>query len=316
MKRRSSTFNPGPVSLPLLAALLTLASPCARGEVLTLIPVADTTLSQTYPENNFGAMPFFNSGTTQNSNLNRGLLKFDLAGALPPNSTIQSAALTLEVVWVPNEDFPSARFNLHRMLRPWGEGTKLNAPEGGLGQGSPATTNEATWTHRFAFTPEIWSQPGARAPDDFTSVISSGVTVGGMDQSPYTIPGASGLVADLQHWLDQPEENHGWVLLCQQEATKFTARRFGSREDEFNAPRLEVSFLVRPRIEATGQTVGQSSFAFTTRAGQSYAVEFKDALDSGDWQLLTNFGQILEATNVYWSDAASSTQRFYRILTQ
>ncbi|MDW8308191.1 MAG: DNRLRE domain-containing protein, partial [Verrucomicrobiales bacterium] len=126
---------------------VTLGSPAAT---LTLLPDADTMLSEYFPENNFGAMPFANSGSTRMLTRNRALFRFDVAGHLPAGARIRSASLILEVVGQPAEPFASGRFNLHRLLKPWGEGTKTNAPGGGAGQGSPATAGEATWTHRFA----------------------------------------------------------------------------------------------------------------------------------------------------------------------
>jgi hypothetical protein len=278
-----------------------------------LAPIADTTLSERYPENNFGAMLSFNSGTTQNSNYNRGLLRFDLAGALPPGAQIISATLTLEVVGEPNEEFPEARFNLHRLLVPWGEGNKTNPPFGGLGVGSPATADEATWTHRFAFTTNTWSQPGATAPVDYVSTISSGVTLGGVDQSPYTIPNTAQLVADLQLWLDQPATNHGWALVCQQETVKFTARRFASREDPENAPELEIHYLASPNLKISQTNAVEIQLTFAAEADHSYTVSYRHALSSGSWFPLTNLTAAATNYAAVVIDSASSTQRFYRV---
>src|SRR5437016_13689727 len=84
----------------------------------TLLPVADTTLSENYPSNNFGGMAFVNSGTTQNSNYNRALFKFDIAGTVPGGSRITSARLILEVTHVPSCGYAFADFGLHRLLVP------------------------------------------------------------------------------------------------------------------------------------------------------------------------------------------------------
>jgi hypothetical protein len=298
-------------------AVLMLAGTLFNGLAATvvLVPVADTTLSERYPENNFGAMTFFNSGTTQNSNYNRGLLRFDIASALPSAAKIQNATLTLEVTGEPNEEFPSARFNLHRLLVPWGEGNKTNPPFGGLGQGSPATADEATWTHRFAFSPNTWTQPGATAPGDFVSASSAGVTVGGVDQSPYTILNTVALVADLQAWLDHPTTNHGWALLCQQETTKFTARRFASREDPENAPKLAINYLIAPQIQQIQKNGSQVSLHFLARAEQNYEIQFRNSLTDGDWQSLTGVGPFPQDTQIEVVDNPPTPQRFYQIRT-
>jgi hypothetical protein len=301
----------------LALAVLMFSGTLFTGSAATvvLVPVADTTLSERYPENNFGAMTFFNSGTTQNSNYNRGLLRFDVAAALPADAKIVSATLTVEVVGEPNEEFPSARFNLHRMLVPWGEGTKTNPPFGGLGQGSPATSGEATWTHRLALTTNSWTQPGAASGIDFVSASSAGVTIGGVDQSPYTILNTAALVADLQLWRDHPPTNHGWVLLCQQETTKFTARRFGSREDSENAPQLVITYLIAPQIQQIQKNGSQISLHFLARTGQNYEIQFRDSLTEGDWQFLTGVGPFLQDTQVEVVDVPPPPQRFYQIRT-
>jgi hypothetical protein len=300
-------------TLGLLVFVATLLAGSAATVVLT--PVADTTLSERYPENNFGAMTFFNSGTTQNSNYNRGLLRFDVASALPPGAKILNATLTFEIIGEPNEEFPSARFNLHRLLVPWGEGTKTNPPFGGLGQGSPATSGEATWTHRFAFTTNSWAQPGAASGVDFVSTSSAGVTVGGVDQSPYTLLNTAALVGDLQLWVDHPATNFGWALVCQQETTKFTARRFASQEDPENAPRLALTYLLTPQIQQIQKNGSQVALHFLAHAGQNYEIQYRPILNAGTWQPLTSVGPFLQDTQVEVVDVPPPPQRFYQVRT-
>jgi hypothetical protein len=299
----------------LLASLLAFAVFNAFGASVTLSPVADTTLSERYPNNNFGAMTHFNSGTTQNSNYNRGLLRFDVAAALPADAKIISASLLFEITGEPDEEFPSARFNLHRVFVPWGEGDKTNPPFGGLGQGSPATSGEATWTHRFAFTPQTWTQPGGGLGTDFATTASAGVTVGGVDQSPYTILNTAGLVADLQLWLAQPATNFGWALICQQETTKFTARRFAAREDVENAARLAITYLVTPRFQLIQKNGSDVSLHFEAHAGQHYEIQFRNSWTEGDWQPLTTVGPFLQLTPVAVLDSPALPHRFYQIRT-
>lgn len=297
------------------AACLALAALNVFGASVSLLPVADTTLSERYPNNNFGGMTHFNSGTTQNSNYNRGLLRFDVAAALPPEAKIISASLLFEITGEPDEEFPSARFNLHRIFVPWGEGTKTNPPFGGLGQGSPATSGEATWTHRFAFTPQTWTQPGGGLGTDFAATASAGVTVGGVDQSPYTILNTAGLIADLQRWLDQPSTNFGWAIICQQETTKFTARRFASREDVENAARLDITYLVMPHFQQIQKNGSDVSLHFEAHAGQHYEIQFRNSWTEGDWQPLTTVGPFLQLTPVAVLDSPALPHRFYQIRT-
>jgi len=281
---------------------------------LTLAPVADTTLSENYPDHNFGAMSFANSGTTQNYTRNRALFQFDLAGALPHGSKITSASLILEVVGQTTEQPASGRFNLHRVLKPWGEGNKDNAPGGGAGQGSPATTDEATWNDRFAFTTNAWTLPGAAPTSDFVVQVSSGVTVFGVDESPYAIPSSPELVADLQLWLEQPQINFGWLLVCQQEGTAFTARRFGTREDALNAPRLELDFEIIPVIDSAQRLGSEFTISFIAQPGFVYTVEYCDVLSSNNWQPLAYAWTPGDPVRFQVSDTTDGPQRFYRLL--
>jgi hypothetical protein len=56
--------------------------------------------------------------------------------------------------------------------------------------------------------------------------------------------GAS-LTADVQHWLDQPDQDYGWVLLGN-ESTASTVRRFDSRETGTfeNRPTLTIFYSI------------------------------------------------------------------------
>jgi hypothetical protein len=287
--------------------------PCPA-PVVTLAPVADTTLSENYPDNNFGAMPFANSGTTQNYTRNRALFRFDVAGALPAGANITNASLILEVVGQPGESPASGHFNLHRVLRPWGEGNQVNAPGGGSGQGSPATTNEATWHHRFAFTTNLWAQPGAAPTNDFVAQPSSGVTVFGVDQSPYTIPATPLMLADLQLWLRQPGTNFGWLLVCEQEGTAFTARRFGTREDPLNAPRLELDYEILPFIDSAQRIGNEFTLSFLAQPGWFYTVEYRDAPGTNAWQPLAYASTPADPVRFSITDRTDAPQRFYRLV--
>src|SRR6266446_5312407 len=82
--------------------------------------VADTTLSQGYPNNNLGGESFLESGLNDNAEVSRALLEFDIAGNLPANATIQRVTLTLTVAH--SISVNASVFSLHRALQAWGEG--------------------------------------------------------------------------------------------------------------------------------------------------------------------------------------------------
>ena len=189
-------------------------------ETVFLTPVADTALLQAFPSNNFGAPAYFNSGTTQTYLTNRALMKFDLATALPAGAKITFAQLSLEVVGQPVDGDTPSSFQLRRMLRDWGEGTKQGHPPT---LGAPATMGEANWTHRFALTSNEWAAPGGVEGIDFAAANSGEQFVYGISLSPYLFDATTDMLTDLQSWLAHPETNFGWMLLSLSETENFSA---------------------------------------------------------------------------------------------
>jgi hypothetical protein len=285
--------------LPALAVLQT-----------NLPSVADTTLSETYPSNNLGGLAQVNSGVTQNGGRNRGLYRFDIAGSIPAGAKILSADLVLEVELVPSGGVPFADFDLHRVLQPWGEGSGTSA----RGYGAPALTNEADWFDRFAYTTNAWSAPGGAPTNDYTAASSATQTIYGPDNSPYTFGPNAQLAADVQLWLDQPQTNFGWMLICADEVTFWSARRFGSRENTSLPPRLELQYLVPPRIDQAQQVGNQFNLSFLALPGQNYMVLFSASLPATAWQPLANVEPPDVVTRVLVIDPMTTTQRFYRVL--
>ena len=84
--------------------------------------------------------------------LRRGVLAFDIAGTIPVGSTILGVTLSLNMSRTPLST--PYTVELHKLLADWGEETSLASGE--EGDGAPATTNDATWRHRFYDT-IFWS---------------------------------------------------------------------------------------------------------------------------------------------------------------
>lgn len=227
----------------LLAIGLLTAWPAALpAATVTLTPGADATLFEVNPNNSAGGAAFLISGTTQNRTRNRALLWFDIASALPAGAQITGVTLQLECLRRPADGFEPAFFGLHRMLRSWGEGTTIPVNNPG-GLGAPALPGDATWVHANA-PAAPWAEPGGGLGADYASQLSAAAFVYGVGS--YQFEGTQDLVNDVQSWLNQPQSNFGWMLRVQDEDLPFTARRFGSREDPENAPRLTIDFVVVP----------------------------------------------------------------------
>jgi hypothetical protein len=84
--------------------------------------------------------------------------------------------------------------------------------------------------------------PGGQAGLDYVAVPVAITPV--FDVDGYQFGPTPGLTGDVQFWLENPGQNFGWMLICQQENLQFTARRYGSREavPSFNVPRLLIDF--------------------------------------------------------------------------
>ena len=311
---RISDFWLGCGSAALCCLSAFLCPPCSAATA-DITSVADTTLSENYANHNLGGVAFVNSGTTQNLTRNRGLFRFDVAGSIPAGSLITSASLTLEVIKQPADGYTFADFGLYRLLQSWGEGDKTS-PTNGLnpGSGSAATAGEATWFYRYAFT-NAWSAPGAAATNDHVEFPSATQTIYSIGDSPYTFGPSPELTADLQFWLDHPAGNFGWILICQDEASAFTARRFASREDTNRPPHLQIEYLVPPSVDQVSKVGSQFNLSFVAQPGQNYSVQFRDAAASGIWQLLQTVDPQTNLTRVAVADPASAPQRFYRIIS-
>ena len=214
----------------------------ACGNTIALSAVADSTLNQHSPNNNMGAHTRILAGESGQPDARRGLLRFDVAGngaiPIPAGSLITSASLSLNVLSAPQV---GSTFDLFRSLVAWNEGS-------GTGNlGSAANAGESTWNARlYASTnPTLWGAAGGLAGTDYASA-SSGATAVGTSAGTYSWTG-SGLVADVQSWLDSPASNFGWFLISEAESTAFTAAQIGSREaGAGQTPTLTIQFTPVP----------------------------------------------------------------------
>jgi hypothetical protein len=219
-------------------------SPTLRGETIVLNPVADATLIQVAPDASLGGADFFNAGTAGNGNRNRALVQFGLAGAIPAGSIINNVSILFDIVRQPAVDLAPATFGLHRVLVSWSEGDKIPAEEGSPGLGSPATNGDATWLYR-SLGGAAWAVPGGLAGTDFSAAPSSTTFVYGIGD-PVQFESTPELTADVQHWVNNPDSNFGWMLMTETEQVRKSARSFASREDANGGPMLIIEFTPVP----------------------------------------------------------------------
>ena len=219
------------LTLVLAAALTGIASNLASAATISIMPSKDNTLYEFDPDDgdhSNGAGFHFFAGETAMSELRRGVLAFDIAGSIPPGSIITSVTLSMNMSRTISET--PRIVELHKLLADWGEGTS-HAP-GEEGDGAPATTNDATWRHRF-FDTIFWAMQGG----DFSPTVSASQSVGPV--GPYTWNSAQ-MVADVQSWVNNPASNFGWLVLGDESAAG-TTKRFDTRESA-SPPVLTIEY--------------------------------------------------------------------------
>jgi PKD repeat protein len=169
--------------------------------------------------------------------IRRAMIEFDVAGNVPAGSTILSTALTLNISFVPTNPTGAQTIALRRMTREWGEGTT----NGGIGGGGAATGGDATWAQAVSGTTS-WTTAGG----DFVGTISASRSVNAAGS--YTWSSTSTLVADVQGWLDNTNNNHGWILRSSEVSGTRTTKVFDSRTNATLANRPSLSITYRPPL--------------------------------------------------------------------
>jgi hypothetical protein len=216
------------------------AASSATAAIINIFPSKDNTLYDYDPaegDHSNGAGFHFFAGNNNEGEIRRGVFAFDIAGSIPPGSTIVAVSLSMNMS---RTMVDTARIvELHKLLADWGEGSS-HAP-GGEGDGAPATSGDATWRHRF-FDTISWTTQGG----DFSVTVSASQSVGPVGQ--YTWSSAQ-MVADVQSWLGNPASNFGWLLLGD-ESTNGTTKRFDTRESA-SPPVLTIEYIPGPRAMPT-----------------------------------------------------------------
>lgn len=227
------------LALILISALQYAGITAASAGIAVINPSKDNTLYEYDPaegDHSNGAGFHFFAGENAMSEIRRGVLAFDVAGAIPAGSTITAVSLTLNMSMTPAG---AETVELHKLLADWGEGTS-HAPMG-EGDGAPATSNDATWRHRF-FDTLFWTTQGG----DFSATVSASQSVDGVGQYTWT---SAQMVADVQEWLDNPASSFGWLVLGNESAAA-TAKRFDTRESAA-PPMLTIQYTPGPRVVPT-----------------------------------------------------------------
>ncbi|HEV8376377.1 MAG TPA: DNRLRE domain-containing protein, partial [Candidatus Polarisedimenticolia bacterium] len=241
----------------LMIGMVMLASGPVQGTQVTLQPSKDNTLYEPIAQDSFadksdGAGMTMFAGRVKDADadpgpgtrpaLRRAVLAFDIAGSIPSGATINSVQL---ILYVDKVGVTTAyNVTLSRLLAAWGEGT-ANTGNSQQGRGEPPSGNDATWHHTFYAT-QFWSLPGG----DYSLTASAAANVGNVGF--YTWGSTSGMVSDVQAWLNNPSQNFGWIVRSVETTTPSivtqTTKRFATRENTGSTggqtwkPRLVVDY--------------------------------------------------------------------------
>lgn len=267
-------------------------APSGRCDTTNLTVVADTYLvSDEGADNNAGAGALSTAGVDKRANRHRALFAFDLTG-LPPSAVVTSAVFGFTVPRVVG--ITASPFNLMRMTASWGEGARTS-----VGVGSPAFAGETTWNHRYATT-SAWASAGG----DFEASPLGTVVISAADS--YAI-GSAALAGVVQGWIDQPGNNHGLLLMGDDEGLVPNFCQVGSREGGAAAT-LTIGYdtptppppssLTDIRVPATNLVL-----VWTNNAGRKYDVLFTEQLGGTQaWRIAeANLPAHPAGTNV-WTD--------------
>jgi len=220
-----------------LVGLLTLGTVAGADDVV-LTPVKDNTLFSLGTTSNGAGDAVFSgrTGPSGGTTVQRAVLAFDIADAIPPGATIISASLTLTLIQVSPFGAKESH-TLHRILADWGEGASFSFG----GTGAPAAEDDATWLHTY-FPDQFWASPGG----DFVSTTSASETVG-VAFGEYTWDSTPVMVADVQGWLNAPETSFGWLVMGNETGDR-TSKKFVSKDspDVPARPRLTIEYLPPP----------------------------------------------------------------------
>lgn len=218
------------------ALLLLLAALPVRGETAFVPADRDSTLIED-PDGtrSNGAGPAFFVGQTNQAagSLRRGLVRFDVASALPKGAIVES--VTLHLTALPGNPGPSP-VQLSRILADWGEGASSSTG----GQGAPSEPGDTTWIHTFYDT-ELWKHAGGQ----FVGSASASFVVNGPGE--YLVTSDRRMVSDVRVWTAAPAHNFGWILIGDERRPQ-TVQPFASREssDPAAVPALEIVYRVPP----------------------------------------------------------------------
>lgn len=289
--------------------------------------VADTSLWERQTDHNLGGADFLPVGTIGadgNESRSHLLLKFDVAGRLPPNAVVETGEILLHQVRSPGGgQAVNRRFHGYRVFFEWNEGNKdYTDPQTPLQNTQMATNGEATWTHRkFGLGGETWQTPGGGIDQDFGDDSEFEFFAQTGTDRDYSADLTFSGLDTVQAWLADPSSNFGWAIIVDVASIPFTARQLASRENlvaEFR-PRLRIVYSLpgpeEPNIQSISKNGSSVSIVYSAEADVAYRPQFKGSLAEATWTDLPLQGPLAaDGTLQFTDDLTGVDRRYYRIV--
>ncbi len=240
-------------------------NPCSSSAVTTTLPADKDNVLY---ESSTGALSngegrYLWSGAASVGSF-RSVVHFDLS-SIPSNAQITDVTLRL---YCDQNNGNAVDVDVHRLLSDWGEGTSnANGDESG---GDASTLDDATWIHTF-YDSQFWSSTGG----DYEPSVSATNSVNA--DGIFIEWNASGMINDVQSWMDDPSTNFGWIFMGD-ELDPANAKRFSSRNSNQSSehPELVITYVpgtigacCLPDGSCTELTAGQCSAQSGTFQGDN-----------------------------------------------
>ncbi len=183
-------------------------------------------------------------GRNANEGRRRTLMHFDVESAIPEGAVLESATLRLrlsrtQVGW--------RDVSIHRCLASWTEGT--SRPTSGEGAGADSLEGDVTWKHR-SYPDLLWDRLGG----DF---VVEPTHLQRIKNTNFYEFASETLVSDVRAWVDGSLENHGWMLLGDEDFDGVSTKRFDSHENltPGNRPTLVLTYVPPAGVPCMAGTV-------------------------------------------------------------
>jgi len=248
---------------PRFVAVVSLAVPVALAATarsawafdVVLSPDQDTFINSAAADNNDGASPSLYTGHSGMGGTMRALVRFAIPAAWKGSVTVTRVVLAAVTRGTGNAETTvptAATESLQALTAAWTEGTGFGDMTTMNTVGQDCGTSGATWNQPNCAGGTPWAGGSV-------SATASGVaSVPAMLEATVTwdsaTDGNTGMLADVQGWIDSPGANQGWRLSSSTEdATSGEAQRFYSREVAGKGPTLTVTATCRAGfVEAAG----------------------------------------------------------------